>query len=489
MHMPHSYRAFKPESTHIYTNLIDRWITRCNSSRVIQSAMPIVCLLFQTTLLQRVVYFYPEQITHQIVPAPLIAILFLVPPLILLLRQKYANLVLLAHIITLICAYYLNLNQYFSLPILFAMYTVVARSHLKIAPALTILAGTVYLYSMSKSDFTFNSTVPHLTILAVVILMGIMSRMLWIQHRARQKYKTQQAQSLESQAKAEKIKAQNKIAAELHDSVGHKLTAIITLSESLLEEISETCSDIKNSTTSNIHTNDSSSLAASIPNLNYEVIQMINNLARKGLADTRQAVDALNDPSLIIENIHSIDDIHADIAALSSLNLPIKVIEHGIKNLSLQTEDILYRVMRESLTNALRHNPELQSILMELDYTPCNEKITARIKSVGLNFQTPANPTLPDNAASKIDSNTADDNCFQPKSKNRNGGLEQLRHTIESLGGTMQYGPQQIKSYISSYFKTQSYLWEVYVELPPFTDNPTPICSEQNTVKPMQEEL
>lgn len=406
-------RSFK------HNGLLNAWVGYCNSSRVIPAIMPIICLLFQTTFLQRITYFYPHQLTEQPVPALLIALLFMVPPLLLLMRRRFPDQILIAQLLVLICARWLDLSMYFELPILLAVYTVVARSKISHAITLTLLSTSVYLFTMNgEVILSLSATIPKVTTFSVAVLMGLISRALWAQHQNYQLQIANQAQVLKAQIEAQKISAQNRIAAQLHDSVGHNLTALITLSESLLDTDEA----------------DDKTAPPQAADGQREVIRMINSLARKGLADTRKAVDALSDPNSFPHEVHHLDDIHDDIAALSSLNIPIELHEHGIRNLDQQEEDLFYHVMREALTNALKHSGDLKSVSFQIDYgaTPSD---SARLRIVSVDHESRARDDY--GATPSADEGTL---CSHIEEQSRVGGLERLASQVTKAGGTMSYG-------------------------------------------------
>lgn len=480
------------ESHFRISGLLNSWVAYCNNSRVIPAIMPIICLLFQTTFIQRLTYFYPHQLTQQPVPVLIVALLFMVPPLLLLMRRKYPDQILIVQLLVLVCAHWLDLSKYFVLPILLAVYTVVARSKVSHASILTLFSAAVYLFTMNGEEtFSLGAAIPNVTTFAVAVLMGLISRALWTQYQNHQLQIASQAQALKTQLEAQKISAQNRIAAQLHDSVGHDLTALITLSESLLD-------------------NDGTDNITEVPqdtNSRLEIIKMINNLARKGLADTRKAVDALNDPGSFPHEIHRLDDIYNDIATLSSLNIPLEMHENGVRNLNQHEEDLLYHIIREALTNALKHSIELQSITINLTYGMAHIKpTTLRILSTSKYNTEGSNPSreyccpeprnsIPDSpiiSSSFIKSCSESHIVSQQAKGGRMGGLERLKIEMDNLNATMTYGflstgsdnPSGTKSALdhfqhshkkkifsssllsATHFKTPYSVWEVYAELP-----------------------
>ena len=140
--------------------------------------------------------------------------------------------------------------------------------------------------------------------------------------------------------------AKSRIAAELHDSVGHDLTAIIALSEGLVEATGDEVLD---------------AAAANI-----------NELARAGLADTRRAVRALADEVSVsapsCNSRHRWDKIPTLLDTARAIGITAALTETGRRSPDADQADLAFRIVRESVTNALRHAPDLTRITVSLDH-------------------------------------------------------------------------------------------------------------------------
>ena len=166
-------------------------------------------------------------------------------------------------------------HSYYTFPMLMGVYALASRAGVfacctGIGAAAACLIIPDALKGGSKAGFV-GGMIPSLFVLTAVVAVALTfrARRELLRHRdaelaarARQSQLTDQRDAARRQAR---------IAAELHDSVGHDLTAIIALSEGLRE------------TTGNAALEDA--------------IETINTLAREGLADTRRAVDALHPAS------------------------------------------------------------------------------------------------------------------------------------------------------------------------------------------------
>lgn len=184
----------------------------------------------------------------------------------------------------------------------------------------------------------------------MTVLFALVSRMLHkrqlaareaqAEHEAREKAEVQRAQAVEK----------NRIAGELHDSVGHDLTAIIALSEGLAAHV------------------DDDELARALAS--------INELARAGLADTRKAVTALSAADTAPEDAlshdtddspHGVDDIKKLLDTVREAGIAAAFMETGRAGDAAQAE-LAFRVAREGITNALRHARDMQRLTVSLDH-------------------------------------------------------------------------------------------------------------------------
>lgn len=121
-----------------------------------------------------------------------------------------------------------------------------------------------------------------------------------------------------------RLKERTKIARDIHDSVGHRLTALIMKLETL---------SIQNK------------------NTNYDELKY---MAKESLEETRQAVKALQieETEGLATVVHLIRKLEAESHMLVQFTM-----KQGILSVPLTNEKsvVLYRVIQEALTNAMRH--------------------------------------------------------------------------------------------------------------------------------------
>ncbi|WCA43310.1 sensor histidine kinase [Actinomyces oris] len=186
------------------------------------------------------------------------------------------------------------------------------------------------------------------------------------------------AQSAEQRLVAQRDAArhQARVAAELHDSVGHALTAIIALSEGMQG-------------------------AGGSPQTD-EAIDMMNALAREGLADTRRAVTSLQaapgpspddaaettDPltGRVLDGSQSPggapgwDRLTDLLTTVRATGISAALTETGKRPLDAASSralgEVVYVVVREALTNVMRHAEGATRVVVSLDHDQSATRIT-----------------------------------------------------------------------------------------------------------------
>ena len=224
------------------------------------------------------------------------------------------------------------------------------------------------------------------------------------------------AQSAEQRLVAQRDAArhQARVAAELHDSVGHSLTAIIALSEGLQG-------------------------ASGIPDVD-EAIDLVNSLARDGLADTRNAVASLQSSPALLDDYgsgtvtSSRPEVVADVRGWDQLeDLLTTVRATGISAALTETGrrprdtamgralgELVYIVVREALTNVMRHAEGATRVVVSLDHTGSSTRIT-----------------VSDDGHVTIHADSSQDS----HELSTGHGLTNLASVIHERGGALEVGP------------------------------------------------
>ncbi len=169
--------------------------------------------------------------------------------------------------------------------------------------------------------------------------------------RARERARETQRRGREAALRAASLEqernlalAQSRVAAELHDSVGHGLTTIIVLSEGLTGATGDAEVD--------------------------EALAGINAAARECLEQTREAVRALGRGAGAAAGPgrHTWDDVHSVIASARSTGMAVAFHETGRRPQDEGQADLAFAVAREGITNALRHARGASVITVSWDH-------------------------------------------------------------------------------------------------------------------------
>ena len=131
--------------------------------------------------------------------------------------------------------------------------------------------------------------------------------------------------------KAAETRERNRLAREIHDTLGHSLTGIITGIDACVMLV-----DIA-------------------PEATKAQLRAIANVARQGVKDVRRSVKALRPDAL-----ESLDLKHALIQMMEETKRSTSVdiayeIGTKLRGFDKDEEDVIYRIVQESITNAIRH--------------------------------------------------------------------------------------------------------------------------------------
>ncbi len=137
-----------------------------------------------------------------------------------------------------------------------------------------------------------------------------------------------------------KIEERNRIARDIHDTLGHNMTALI-----MQIEMAE-------------HIMDSES------NNSKKILNEAKETARNGLVKIREVVETLNVKNEELRGIDSIKRMINDFADKTKINIELQV-EESMILIDPIVDASLYRIIQESLTNSVRHgkSTEIKVIL------------------------------------------------------------------------------------------------------------------------------
>ena len=162
----------------------------------------------------------------------------------------------------------------------------------------------------------------------------------------------------EEQVRMTETRERNRLAREIHDTLGHSLTGIITGIEACIM------------------------LMDIAPEATKEQLRAIAEVARGGITDVRHSVNALRPDAL--ENLELRRALEK-LVEESERSTGVKVdftFPEDLQMLDQDEEDVLYRIVQESITNAIRHGHASQ-IRIEITRSGNDLKIHIEDNGVG----------------------------------------------------------------------------------------------------------
>ena len=308
-------------------------------------------------------------------------VLAVVTGLSLIWRRRWPLLIVIINNVALMIKMIKSDSAEFLIPLLVAVYALIAVASVRdrlLGIATTLICMFIpYLASINGpitglmrekvplSDFMQEAAL----LVAVVTVASIArSRREALEHGDAQLASQAAEQQLVVQRDAARYQA--RVAAELHDSVGHSLTAIIALSEGL-------------------------HAASGNPDVD-EAIDLVNSLARDGLADTRSAVASLQSSPAILDDVgsgtladsrpmiasgaHGWDQLEDLLTTVRATGISTALTETGRRPsdtaMGRALGELVYIVVREALTNVMRHAEGATRVVIALDHTGSATRIT-----------------------------------------------------------------------------------------------------------------
>ena len=146
----------------------------------------------------------------------------------------------------------------------------------------------------------------------------------------------------QEQVRMTETRERNRLAREIHDTLGHSLTGIITGIEACIM------------------------LMDIAPEATKEQLRAIAEVARNGITDVRHSVNALRPDALETLSLESaIRKLVEESEKSTGVKIDL-VFPENLQNLDQDEEDVLYRIVQESITNAIRHGKATHiDVLME----------------------------------------------------------------------------------------------------------------------------
>ena len=343
--------------------LLERW----DSTPYLRIIAPVLCVAWEAMMFARVVF--AETDASLSTPSAQLALFALMAvgcaALFLRYRLPFVS-VLFESVACLVASVVGALAYVYVLPLV-ALYACVARApRREAAVGATVGVMAVALSAVIDSAVTSpRSPVAALAGIGYPLILAagvaLLSRFRWWRLCEAEDAAQREAERAVEIARAAEARdralAKSRIAAELHDSVGHDLTAIIALSEGLAGATGDEQLD--------------------------RAIASINELARSGLADTRRAVRALagearstaapsalpgSAPTEKPAERHRWDEIAALLGSVRAAGVTAALTETGVRPDDPSQAGLAFRVCREGVTNALRHAAGLSRLTVSVDH-------------------------------------------------------------------------------------------------------------------------
>lgn len=366
-------RGPQPAAPRVPRTPLDRLAARWRASAATLWAVATVMGLFELLIAGRVLIIHPRADIR-----PLLGLALLVAAALLGRRRRPLAVVILTGLICAGVSLWGPQDATFSIPPLVALYSLfaVAGTAQRIIGLLAVFGcWTLPLVVIGPVRPLIGWITPEILLLAVVVTAAAISRSRREALEHGDALLAAQAAEHRLMAQRDAARRQARVAGELHDSVGHSLTAIIALTEGLAG-------------------------AADDPELD-EAIATVNALARDGLADTRSAVNALQprpgpddpddaagpaavnavddadgNPPAEPGRAHGWDDLTAVLDTTRRTGLAVALTETGPRPQDPGVADAVFTLVREALTNVMRHADGATRVTVALDHSPDRTAVT-----------------------------------------------------------------------------------------------------------------
>lgn len=161
--------------------------------------------------------------------------------------------------------------------------------------------------------------------------------------------------------KLAQTRERNRIAREIHDTLGHTLTGIIAGIDA------------------------ASAIADGSPDMLKQYLATISDVARQGMADVRRSVNELRPD--VLEQKDLLSAINKMISQMSATSKAKITLDNSAGRLSFgdDEEEVIYRIVQESITNSVRHGKaDTIAIRITREYNI----VTIEIKDNGIGVKT-----------------------------------------------------------------------------------------------------
>ena len=435
--------------------LLERW----DSTPYLRIIAPVLCVAWEAMMFARVVF--AETDASLSTPSAQLALFALMAvgcaALFLRFRLPFVS-VVFESVACLVASVVGALAYVYVLPLV-ALYACVARAPRREAAvggaaAVAAVAASAVVDGLAGASAPFSASLAMSLAgigypLMLVLGAALLSRLRWKRLREAEAAARAEAERAAEVARAaverDRALAKSRIAAELHDSVGHDLTAIIALSEGLAGATGDEQLD--------------------------QALSSINDLARAGLSDTRHAVRALAKGEGVgtggaapvgtagagaeggaacggaegavpdvepgpwspdaCPRAHGWDDVADVLAPARMSGVAATLTETGSRPHDPAQADLAYRVCREGATNAMRHAEGLARLNVSVDHRG-DGSVAVAVRDDGHG----AGASGDEGAAAGSEAAVA-----EVADVGTGMGLSRLLDEVEAAGGALKAGP------------------------------------------------
>lgn len=278
-------------------------------------------------------------------------------------------------------------------------------------PAAVVLVVLIIVFGAPMSAVTVgidSLLIINLVLMVPACLLGLLVRVLSSLRESEERRLVQAQYEREQEAELTAVRTRTTLSRDMHDVVGHSLTAIINISDGALR------------------------LSGTRPEVSDESLQRINKLARDALGETRAILGTLRPdgqtapraPALIPHALppagsdHEIGDaslgVQELLATAESTGLTARMVIHGNPPPDALGDDVrvgAHRIVQEATTNVMRHADGASEVIVTITHTA--DAMTIQVHDDGRN----ADQATPGN------------------------GLRGAAERAESLGGQLNSGP------------------------------------------------
>jgi two-component system, NarL family, sensor histidine kinase UhpB len=468
-----------------------RWFLFWNDTVAGRAVAPVACALFTTMNLTRLFFGIDQwnlvlvsaSFNGNTVLAKVVVLTCCIASLAALpLRHRHPFTVFLWEAVVSLLMAAMHADQYVVLPMWCAVYAAVnllSQPLASISVALVVVVAFARSALLRASGSDWSSLLPYTAMMLAVVVVALISRTIKQGYRSDEALRAEHLRAERAAHDRDRAEVRSRIAAELHDSVGHDLTAIIALSEGL-KGVSD----------------DETVVAA---------IDSINDLARAGLEDTRTAVRSLTGNGAVdvgcapidgrvadhgfdfitdgdvnevatrvatsgedggfaaiekrpvrvhdsngesnagkafmgastdtgvveVPGPHAWDDIREILSHVERTGVAAVFSETGRRSRDERQADLCFRVTREAVTNVLRHAGDATRVTVQWDHRP-DGGMRLAVRDDG----TQEGGSVADGIVADGRRGVVHDN-----SDPTGLGLARLRREVQESGGSMNYGP------------------------------------------------